>query len=67
MTVTILHDELGVVDFETVGADTFLTLDDVRIAIRDGQRWRPILPGYTIREISGGMLLIEYNGEEVRS
>jgi hypothetical protein len=57
----------GIVDFETIGDDTFLTLDDVRIAKLNGDRWQPMLPGYTVREISGERLVIEYNGGEVRS
>jgi hypothetical protein len=52
------HPE-GVTDTETVNDETFLTIDDVRIARREGDHWQPILPGYTIRE-TGEHLIITY-------
>jgi hypothetical protein len=53
-----LHPE-GVIDEVIFGTDTLLTLDNVVIAKREGDRWQPF-PGYTIREAGGGHLIITY-------
>jgi hypothetical protein len=58
MTRTPLHPE-GVIDEVIFGTDTLLTLDNVVIARREGDRWQPIFPGYTIRE-AGEHLIITY-------
>jgi hypothetical protein len=47
----------GIIDTETDGLDTFLTLDDVRIAKRVDNQWQPILPGYTIRETDEHLII----------